>query len=681
MSFSKPSFVNSLKPLPLSRRFLLPIRSLSFSTPEEAAAERRRRKRRLRIEPPLSNRPGAGTAPRPPSSIPQNPNSPKLPEPVSALTGKRLDLHNRILTLLRQEPQPDLTEAALLTRHSIYSNCRPTIFTANSVLASLLRHCQYSDFLALHRFITQANVAPNVITYNLLFQLYMDCRKPDTALEHYKQFINEAPINPSLATYRVMIKGLVDNDRFEKAMELKEEMSAKGFKPDPVIYHYLMSGCVKNGNSDGVFELYEELKEKVGGEVVDGVVIGGLMKGYFLKGMEEEAMQCYQEIKYKKMTAVAYNSVLDALKNNGKFEDALKLFDEMLKEHEPPKRLSVNLGSFNVIVDGYCRERKFEKAIETFRRMEDYKCVPDDLSYNVLIEQLCKNGMLERGEELSREMSEKRVNPDEYTYSLLMDACIENNRPDDAVGYFKKMIDSGLRPNQAVYDRLVAGLVQSGKVDEAKSLFDIMVKKLKMNVAGYQFMMKSLSDVGRLDDVLKIVDEMLDEEARVLFNEDFEEFVKGELRKGGREDDLAKLVEEKERLKAEAKAREIAEMEEGRRRQRESIELAMRKTGIRWNKDGEGEGSKDAEVISASGGEDSAGDSTSTSQELQLEVEHGEQPNPRSPSLPQPPKILQYHSSISVLSESVPRHRISCRFFQLHPPEFDDMGSDPILRL
>ncbi|KAK9941840.1 hypothetical protein M0R45_007533 [Rubus argutus] len=59
----------------------------------------------------------------------QNPHAPKLAEPVSALFGKRLTFHNRILTLIRQN---DLDEAALFTHHSIYSNCRPTIYTVNS---------------------------------------------------------------------------------------------------------------------------------------------------------------------------------------------------------------------------------------------------------------------------------------------------------------------------------------------------------------------------------------------------------------------------------------------------------------------------------------------------------------------------------------------------------------------
>ena len=48
-------------------------------------------------------------------------------------------------------------------------------------------------------------------------------------------------------------------------------------------------------------------------------------------------------------------------------------------------------------------------------------------------------------------------------------------------------------------------------------------------------------------------------------SEEIQEFVKEELRKEGREDDLQKLMDEKERLKAEAKAREL-EAEEAKKR-------------------------------------------------------------------------------------------------------------------
>ncbi|KAF3432818.1 hypothetical protein FNV43_RR23920 [Rhamnella rubrinervis] len=581
MALSKPTFLSHLKSLnaPRHRHRLYPppsfisLRFLSFSTPEEAAAERRRRKRRLRIEPPLSSlhRTQQQQQPQPQSSKPQNPNAPKLPEHVSVLSDKRLNLHNHILTLIRKN---DLDEAALYTRHSVYSNCKPTIFTVNAVLNAQLRQSKYSDLLNLHRFITQSGIAPNIITHNLIFQTYLDCRKPDIAMENYKQLINDAPFNPSPTTYRILIKGLVDNNKLERALELKEEMGVKGFAADPIVYHYLMLGCVRNSDSEGAFKLYEELKEKLGGSVEDGAVYGSLMKGYFLKGMEKEAMECYEEAVGRnskvKMSAVAYNSVLDALSKNGKFDEALRLFERMINEHDPPRCLTVNLGSFNVMVDGYCAKGSFRDAIHVFRKMGDYRCSPDTLSFNNLIEQLCNNEKLSEAEELYGEMDEKGVNPDEFTFVLLMDACFKENRPDDAAGYFRKMVDSKLRPNLAVYNKLVDGLVKAGKVDEAKSFFDLMVKKLKMDVASYEFIMKALSESGKLNEVLNVVDTMLDDDG-VEFNEEVQEFVKGELRKEGREDELVKLMEDKERQKAEAKAKEAEAAEAAKRSARAAV--------------------------------------------------------------------------------------------------------------
>ncbi|KAL6508322.1 hypothetical protein OROHE_021864 [Orobanche hederae] len=582
MAFSKLSLLNHLartlnKPCRLqshARSIFLPIRLLSFATPEEAAAERRKRKRRLRIEPPLSAfRQQQQQQPRPsPSSPQQNPNAPKLPEPVSALSGNRLNLHNRILKLIREN---DLEEAALFTRHSIYSNCRPTIFTCNSVMAAQLRQSKYSELLSLHRFITQAGVAANVVTYNLLLSVYLDCRKPDLALEQYKQLVNDAPFNPSPTTYRILIKGLVDNQQIEKTLELKDEMETKGFKPDPTIYSYLMSGQAKTSNAEGIFELYEELKQKMGtDEISDGVIYGNLMKGYFLKGLETEAMEVYKtavgEGSPVKMSAVAYNYVLEALSKNEKFDEALNLFERMKNEHDPPKKLSVDLGSYNIVVAGYCTEKKFDDAIEVFNCMGEKICSPDTLSYNVLIDHLCNNDKLAEAEELYKGMADKKVNPDEYTFVTLMDTCFRENRPDDAAQYFKTMVESKLRPNLAVYDRLIDGLVKVGKVDEAKSFFILMLPKLRMNDESYKYIMNALFEDRKHDEVLHIIGGMLREDPND-FTDEVEEFVREGLRKEGREDELTDLKSEVEREKAEAAAKVVEEAERAKESARAAV--------------------------------------------------------------------------------------------------------------
>lgn len=432
-------------------------------------------------------------------------------------------------------------------------------------MAAQLRQGKFSDLLTLHRFITQAGIAPNVVTYNILLSLYLDCRKVDLALEQYAQLINEAPFNPSPSTYRILIQGLVDNQQVEKAIEMKNEMESKGFKSDPTIYSHLMSGLAKNSNADGVFELFEELKQKMGTEeILDGVIYGNLMKGYFLKGMEAEAMEVYNKVLGEdssiNMNDVSYNYVLEALSKNGKFDEALKLFERMKNEHDPPRKMSVNLGSYNVIVDGYCVEKRFDDAVEVFNSMGEKRCNPDTLSYNVLIDHLCSNNKLAEAEELYKGMGDKTANPDEYTFVTLMDTCLKENRPDDAAQYFRTMVESNRRPNLAVYNRLVEALVKAGKVEEAKSFFDLMVPKLRMDDDAYKFIMNALSEPGKHDEVVKIVDRILREDPSD-FTEELEEFVRELLRKEGMEDEVTnlKLQLEKEKAEAAAKVAEAAQ--------------------------------------------------------------------------------------------------------------------------
>ncbi|KAH6760494.1 Pentatricopeptide repeat superfamily protein [Perilla frutescens var. frutescens] len=631
MALSKPSFLNHLiRALTNSRltrphappRVYLPVRHFSFATPEEAAAERRKRKRRLRIEPPLSALRQQQQQQSRPAQAPQNPNAPKLPEPVSTLSGSRLNLHNKILKLIREN---DLEEAALYTRHSVYSNCRPTIYTCNAVMAAQLRQGKFSDLLTLHRFITQAGIAPTVVTYNLLLSLYLDCRKFDLALEQYTQLINDAPFNPSPSTFRILIQGLVDNQQLEKAIEIKNEMETKGFKPDPTIYSHLMSGQAKNSNADGVFELFEELKQKMGAEeILDGVIYGNLMKGYFLKGMEAEAMEVYNKVLGEgssiKMNDVAYNYVLEALSKNGKFDEALNLFERMKIEHDPPRKLSVNLGSYNIIVDRYCVEKRFDEAIEVFITMGEERCNPDTLSYNVLIDHLCSNDKLGEAEELYKGMGDKMVNPDEYTFVTLMDTCLKENRPDDAAQYFRQMIESKRRPNLAVYNRLVEALVKVGKVDEAKSFFDLMVPKLRMNDDAYKFIMNALSGTGKHDEVVKIVDGILREDPSD-FTVELEEFVRELLRKEGMEDEVTnlKMQLEKEKAEAAAKAAEAAEKAKAKTSNAMADLLASKSFGRKDNMN------EDVEEQSAEAEEDAAANSVSMATEVENEIGDAEE--------------------------------------------------------
>ncbi|KAM0894506.1 hypothetical protein ACQ4PT_024458 [Festuca glaucescens] len=550
----------------LSARRLVPaLFPLAHADAASAAASRRARRRDAFVS----------TPPAPPPS----PSSVRLAEPLPSLAPSRLALHNRILALLSPpaaatddlaapaEARDDLAEAALLTRHALHSNCRPSSFTCVAVLAALLRARRLDDFFALHRFSIQAAVPPTAATHALYLSALAARRLPDSALLHLRQIARAgSPVPPSPTAYRVVVKCLVaDHGRLHDAIELKDEMLASGFVgPDPHVYSLLMAGCVQAGDGAKAVELYQELQDKLGGEpVLDGIVYGSLMKAYFLMGMEEKAMECYKELlgpeSEVRFGAESYNEVLDALGQNKRLEDALKLFDRMLAEHDHPLRIAVDVRSFSVMVDAYCAAGKFEDAIAVFRRMGEYKVVPDVAAYNNLIRHLGLNRLVDEAEVLHKEMGEHSLVADEETHVLLMDAFFRADRPDDGVSYFNKMSELGLKPEASHYHKIVDGLTGLSLLDKAQEYFDQMrEKEIGPSIATYETLLKAYVGVTRFDDAAKVAKGILLDE-KVIFTDEMRELLEGALRGEGREDDIAKLYEDVEREKAEAVVRAAEE--------------------------------------------------------------------------------------------------------------------------
>ncbi|KAF7828274.1 pentatricopeptide repeat-containing protein at1g10270-like [Senna tora] len=62
------------------------------------------------------------------------------------LVGPRLNLHNHVKSLIRAG---ELNATYVVTRHSVFSNTRPTIFTCNAIITTMYRAKRYNDTIAL----------------------------------------------------------------------------------------------------------------------------------------------------------------------------------------------------------------------------------------------------------------------------------------------------------------------------------------------------------------------------------------------------------------------------------------------------------------------------------------------------------------------------------------------------
>ncbi|KAF6167050.1 hypothetical protein GIB67_041305 [Kingdonia uniflora] len=283
--------------------------------------------------------------------------------------------------------------------------------------------------------------------------------------------------------------GLVKSGDSDGVLGLYNEMKEKvGFVSDGVVYGCLMKGYFQKGMEKEAMDCYNEavgedskfvaedsrdmiVETYYTAEVAD-LNMPQYALGHDVEDNEEMLMErpappsapprrssdyAHRLALHPAPDSIAYNWVLDALNNNGMFDEAMRLFDRMMEEHNPPGRMSVNLGSFNVIINGYCAQGRFTDAIGVYKRMGEKNCSPDTLSYNNLIEQLCGNEMMAEADELFKEMGEDMVSsPDEFTYMLLVNTCLKKNRVDEASKYFAKMAETlTLRPNAFSFNKII----------------------------------------------------------------------------------------------------------------------------------------------------------------------------------------------------------------------------------
>ncbi|XP_044462172.1 pentatricopeptide repeat-containing protein At1g10270-like [Mangifera indica] len=492
-------------PSPISAPTL--TRTYAFSSAEEAAAERRRRKRRLRIEPPLH-----ALRPNPTRPVARDPNAPRLPDSTSALVGPRLNLHNRVQSLIRAG---DLDAASYLARQAVFSSTRPTVFTCNAIIAAMYRAKRYKDAVALFAFFfEQFDIVPNVVSYNNLINTHCDEGRVDEGLRVYRKIIETAPFSPSAVTYRHLTKGLIDLGRIMEAVDLLREMLNKGQGADSLVYNNLISGFLNLGNLEKANELFDELRERC--LVYDGVVNATYMEWWFKQGKEKEAMESYKSLLDRnfRMTPVTCNTLLEVLLRWGKKVEAEALFEQMLDNHQPPNIQAVNSDTFNIMVNECFKLGNFSEAIDTFKKVGTHpKSKPfsmDVAGYNNIIARFCENGMLEEAEKLFAELCSKSVTPDATSYRTLIDAYLKVERIDDALQLFNRMVESGFRVVVSFGTRVFSEFIDKGKAADCAPILTKMGEKdPKPDFLIYDVVVRGLCNEGLFDLSRDIVDQMI----------------------------------------------------------------------------------------------------------------------------------------------------------------------------
>lgn len=124
-----------------------------------------------------------------------------------------------------------------------------------------------------------------------------------------------------------------------------------------------------------------------------------------------------------------------------KFEEAIKLLNEMREEG-----ISPNVLTFNALIKS---SYNFEAAMKVYQEMRQEALTPNQSTYNLLI---YKSPNFEKGRMLLNEMREEGINPNEITFNALIQKATDFEQ---AKLILAEMKQAGVNPDELTYNSLI----------------------------------------------------------------------------------------------------------------------------------------------------------------------------------------------------------------------------------
>ncbi|KAE8725710.1 hypothetical protein F3Y22_tig00008218pilonHSYRG00001 [Hibiscus syriacus] len=190
------------------------------------------------------------------------------------------------------------------------------------------------------------------------------------------------------------------------------------------------------GNSGRILEMkqvIDQMKED-SCECKDSVFVGAI-RTFASAGMVNEALNLFYIIPQFNCVnfTESFNTILGIVLKESNFKAAYQLFSDNCWKLEVKSRVR----SLNLLMEGLCRFKNSDLALNIFQEMDFQGCYPDRESYRILMKGLCDDGRSFRNSWEGFEEGLKA--PKSCRLRLDLSQCRDREDSELAIGYLKKM--------------------------------------------------------------------------------------------------------------------------------------------------------------------------------------------------------------------------------------------------
>jgi pentatricopeptide repeat protein len=313
----------------------------------------------------------------------------------------------------------------------------------------------------------QNNVAPNEIIYGCLLNACVKCNKIEKACEIYDE-IKLSDIEMNLVLYTTLIKGYTKTKNFEKAFEIYQKLLAdKAIVTNIIAYNAILDACVECGDYDMMGKIYDDIKVNALADEnlpqPDLITYSTVIKGYSRMKNVEKVMDIYNYLRGREdmiLDEVIFNSILDGLLKSMRYEDAMKVYEDMRKQDV--KRSNA---TFSILIKIHSKMDNVEKAVEVYNEMIAEKMKPSLITYTSMIQILIKTKRIQNAIDIFDEILKLKLTPDQVMYNVIINGCVFNGRLDEACRFLFESFKANIKLCNDVYKNVLNNLLTNRLMD------------------------------------------------------------------------------------------------------------------------------------------------------------------------------------------------------------------------
>ncbi|KAF8377979.1 hypothetical protein HHK36_031368 [Tetracentron sinense] len=327
----------------------------------------------------------------------------------------------------------DSDKALMLFSQMQFAGIRPSEFTFVGVLNACSNIGAVEEGKQVHNYLLKLGFEGQIFIRTSLVDMYAKCGRITDARRGFDQLQE-----PDIVLWTSMIGGYVQNGENEEALSLYARMEMQGILPNALTMASVLRACSSLAALEQGKQIHARIiKHGFGLEVPFGTALSTM---YAKCGNLEDGSLVFRRTFERDV--VSWNSMISGLSQNGRGNEALELFEEMLLEGTKPDYVTfVNLLSacshMGMVERGWAYFKLMVDECGIVPRVEHYACMVDILS---------RAGKLNEAKEFIESIS---IDHGMSLWRILLGAC-RNYRNFDIGAYAgEKLMELGSQESSA----------------------------------------------------------------------------------------------------------------------------------------------------------------------------------------------------------------------------------------